>query len=67
MIHVVHCIRDEIAKHCADHRGVGYVGEHAVAGSAHLQQQRLRWRVSGARGNGRVKQGAKGFKRGFQL
>ena len=64
---MVHCIRDEIAKHCANHRGVGYVGEHAVAGSAHLQQQRLWWRVSVGAGNGGVNQGAKWFKRGFQL
>ena len=37
----VHCVGDEVAEHGADHGGVGDVGEHTVAGDAHLQQQLL--------------------------
>ena len=36
-----HCVGDEVAEDGADHGGVGDVGEHAVADSANLEQQRL--------------------------
>ena len=42
----VHCVGDEVAEDGADHGGVGDVGEHAVAGDAHLQQQLLPPRVN---------------------